>query len=269
MKKLLLSLVAVVLLTSCSNDDTANNIASSSRYTVTQKSYDSGSIENINVFEYTNGKPTMGTFYTPNHIPLSNAIMNYTDGVITSSIIYTGNNIEIGRTNFTYDAQGRITKKVTQEGSYVSTTNYTYNSNNTITSVTTGSNTSTKTFYLNSTGIIYKQEEGSNVYELIFNGTNPISAIYNGSTKTFTYDDNHDTSLIRSNTFGSYLPNAVLAGNYLQDAETVLATKYVLTETSSGEVIRNVYVFNAEGKPTNIKRYSNDVLVSDSDYSYE
>lgn len=269
MKKLLLgALMLASILTSCS-DDSDNNVGNG-LVQMKQTTYDeTGAIEEKFTINYQGGKPTTADSFTPNGVLTSHTIFSYEAGLLHGTMTYSSSNTLLTSTEYTYDGQGRISAIDTQEGTYHAHTGYTFNGDNTITATTNSG--ATRTFYLNSSGLVYKQTNGNSFYEITYSGSNPASATNSfGGTTTFTYDEQHDFALLgMQSPFGNYQPNEVLAAQYLQDANTYAATKYLIAETSPSYSTTHVYTFDEQGRPATRKDYGNGVLQSEVEYVYE
>lgn len=270
MKKLLLgALMLASIFTSCS-DDSDNNVGNG-LVQMKQTTYDeTGAIDEKFTISYQGGKPTTADSFTPNGVLTSHSMFAYNDnGLLIGVITYAANNMLLASTEYDYDSQGRMQSVTGHEDNTTFATLYTYNSDNTITAESTPGGT--KTYYLNSAGLIYKEVTTTSSYELTYNGTNPVSATHSfGGTTAFTYDEQHDFALLGTQPlYGSYQPNEVLAARYLQDANTYAATKYLLAETSPSYSSTYVYTFDEQGRPATRKDYGNGVLQSEVEYVYE
>lgn len=269
MKKLLLgALMLASIFTSCS-DDSDNNVGNG-LVQIKQTTYDeTGAIDEKFTINYQGGKPTTADSFTPNGVLTSHTIFAYDGGLLDGTLTYSPSNTLLSSTEYAYDNMGRIMSVTSQEDDYLMQTAYTFNNDNTITATVNG--TATRTFYLNSAGLIYKEANVNGSYELTYNGTNPVSATHSfGGTTTFTYDDQHDFALLGTQPlYGSYQPNEVLAARYLQDANTYAATKYLLAETSPSYSSTHVYTFDEQGRPATRKDYGNGVWQSEVEYVYE
>lgn len=276
MKKLLLSLTALVMLSACSDDDTAStNNNGLQLKKMNQISYYNGAVESTGVFEFVDGKPSKNLYYSESGALTFYDTFTYENGLLKTIKGYMPNNVLEHQSVITYDAQGRISRYTNEEISneYSGAVSYVFNANNTITATSvSGTNTQTKTYYLNSDNLIYKEVSQNNTYELTYNGYNPVRSQSTYGSKTFEYLDTPTPPAnynIWGNILGSYKANAVLRDNSLQDFELANVTKYIKKEVQEGEVIEYEYTFNDAQLPVKIKRYRNTVLEDETEYTYE
>jgi YD repeat-containing protein len=273
MKKIVFACLSLaVLFMSCSDDDSSPTGNNSPLVSTTQKIYENGELDEIITSEYDNGKITKLDFFTADNVLTGYEEIFYNnDGLLTSVNSYFGTAL-YSSIEYNYDNQGRMTSSHQQsEAQGVDyTRTFTHNSDNTITSTSTNSWEQSKTFYLNSSGIIYKEVSGTSIYELTLNGDTPISLSYNGALTTFEHDAEHDPSLINMNLGpGNFKPNIVLRANRLSNAILSISDKYITKETYDFSVNKYVYTFNEQGLPVKSMDYYNDILVSQMEYFYE
>jgi len=273
MKKLLLScLGAVFLLASCSDDDTSGTTASSSPLvSTTQQIFENGEVVETYTSQYSNGKLTKLQWMSPDNDHSGHTDLVYTsNGLLASTTNYNGT-VVYSKSTYEYDSQQRMTKDI-----YISdvediayNTNFTHNANNTITAVRTGFFESSKTFYMNSDGNVYK-EEGGQTIEITYNGTTAATLSINGVPRTnYEYDAEHNPALININIgAGSFKANNVLRAYGIYDSVEAAANKYIIKEITAGYIWRYVYTFNSSGLPTKKKSYYNDELRSEMLYNY-
>jgi hypothetical protein len=273
MKKLLLPcLAATLLFVSCSDDDNTPGTDPNAVYLKTMKQHMAD--EDI-VFNYTNGRLTSANFTTAGQPTAHTTVVYGEHGLIINITTYDTNNTILSTRSCTYDNQERInhteSHEYTQGVDYSSSTDFIFNTDNTITSTTNSSWGSTvKTFYLNSSTVIYKEVSGDSVYELTLDGENPVAATSAWGTTTFEYDTTHNMLLlgIQSQT-GNYKPNAVLLTNSLEDNDTAIITKYLIKETSGDDVREFQYTFDTAGRPVKRMDYNNGILYNEMEYLYE
>jgi hypothetical protein len=273
MKKIAAAFAALLMLAACSDDDNTAPGNNSPLVKTEQISYSDEGEEYLNIFEYSSGKPVKYSFYTPDDALSQYAEYDYSNGLLASVTGFSGSNEQTYSLEYSYDSSDRLVAIVyeTESGEFDYTVTYTHNADNTIDYQRTGSNPEMKTFFLNSAGYIYKEMSDDGTYELTFSGPNPIYGTSNGvSVTTFEYDQVHDPSLLQlEGGFGNFIANGVLRSQHLSDGRFSTADKYVLKSINPGWSTENVYTFNEAGLPLKLKKYSNDVLVSETDYFYE
>lgn len=277
MKKILLSLTALVMLSACSDDDTANtNNTGPQLKKMTQTSYFNGTVESTGVFEFEDGKPSKNLYYSNSGTLTFYDTFIYNNGLLKSIKGFTANDVLAQQSEITYDALGRIsgsTNEYPVNNEYSKATTYVFNADNTITATTvSGTATQIKKYYLNSDNLIYKEVSENNTYEITYNGSNPVSSRSNYGSKTFEYLETPTPPAnynIWGNILGSYKANTVLRDNSLQDSELANVTKYIKKEVQESEVIEYEYTFNDAQLPVKVKRYRNAVLEDEMEYTYE
>lgn len=170
MKKLnlLLGLLIGFMILSCSSEDTENSQTELSQLVqVEQRRFDSGTLYETIVINYSNQKPELWNFYDGLGLLTFYSEWNYnTNGLISSIEGYLPNGNLDSELVVDYDDSQRIIQTTTTEGNgtFTTTTNFTHNSDNTISSSTdSNGNMSNKTFEINSNGIIDKQVVNGNV----------------------------------------------------------------------------------------------------------
>lgn len=267
MKKIFISLLLITLF-GCSDDD--NSSAGSGLAQTKQTLFDGNSIEEIVITNFRGGKINDMAFYTPENILEFTTGFQYNSSGQVSKITASNPSGQAAySTDYIYDNQQRLKTIQHNSGAYSYVVNYTFNNDNTISAVHSTNPTENKTFYLNQAGLIYKETTSSGYYELTFDGVNPVSGTSGFGTKTFTYDNEHNPALLPYQMIqDAYKPNEVLRARYLYDAETSTANKYVTSETGNSETREYVRTFNAQGYPTLLKSYSNNVLYSQTEYIY-
>ena len=273
MKKLLLPcLAATLLFVSCSDDDNTPGTDPNAVYLKTMKQHMAD--EDI-VFHYSdNGKLASAYYSAAGQLTAHDTLVYNQQELLINITTHNANNTLLFTRNCTYDNQDRINHRESHEYvqgvDYSSSTDYVFNSDNTITSTTNSSWGSTvKTFYLNSNTIIYKEVSGSAVYELALDGENPVTATSGWGVKTFEYDNTHNMSLLNvANQVGNYKPNAVLLTNSLEDNATAIITKYLIKETSGDDVREFQYTFDTAGLPVKRMDYNNGILYNEMEYLY-
>jgi len=275
MKKILLSLTALALLIACSGDDNTPGTATEPQLVrMLQTSYNNGVIDGKSIIEINDSKLLKISYYNAQYIPGGYDTIFYNSNGLASAIKgFSVNNELRTESNYFYDTQGRISHYNIRDGSYLSTTTNTFNSNHTITAVTTDAHyTNSKTYFTNSDNLIWKETAEFNTYEVVYSGLNGISGQGNYYTKTFEYLDvplppaNYN---LWSKIFGSYKANTVLAANILGGNEYAYATKYIKKRTDGDRVVEYRYIFNDNQLPLKVTEYFNGVLNYETEYIYE
>lgn len=273
MKKIKLIILFFLGLTifSCSNSEDSNSSQKLIKFE--QKKYSNGVLEEKNVFVLENEKPYSAHFYNASNELTHKSYWHYTNGLLTSIKGYFPDGTLYIQSNTVYDSSNRIIQTSTNEdnGSYLRTTNFIYNNNNTITSNTNnnGSNSS-KTFEINSNGLIDKEiVSGNTVVSVQYDNSTPISKTVNSVTSNFTY---HATGLfpISEQSFFANNPiNLVLSRNSLDDTLEGLTNKLITDITSTSSDYQYVYTLNENNFPLTRKKYYNGVLINEFTYYYQ
>lgn len=273
MKKLLLALTTVLLI-SCSNDDNTSN--SSKLMKTVSTTYDvSGDQVEVATTNYSNGRITdiSKIYYSdPESIDLYN--YSYYDNGLLSKI--TRNQYgDIAQTlDYIYDDQGRIIKVISSVGESQYEWSLTYNNDNTIES-TNSINSSTKTFYVNGDNHIYKIRNQSPLSDGSFFVNETKIAYEEGNVSSVTHEfitepsvdtsileyyNDYDPSLLGidygSGTFklNSLLIHILDTPNYRIWAFLETNNKYIKNTTFGHNQSQSLnwfysYVFNEDGLP--------------------
>jgi hypothetical protein len=280
MRRIFLLSILITFLISCSNNDDATEpIINPVKQLLKTDNYlyENGNL-NIKIStKYENNKPVTDSVYDSSN-QLSYYSKNFfnTNNLASSIKVYIPNGTLSIENNIIYDNLGKIIKIIKNQpsGSYVF--NYILNSNNTITSeiVSNGSVVSTKTFHLNTNEIIYKEVNGSNTKEFIYDSNkNLIQNTAFNVTYNYEYNEPHlKPSILQfdnSTIVGSTKMNTVLIGNTLDDQNNTFGDKLISKiSTSNGIIYDYVYIYDSDNYPTNVKTYINNQLVSELFYTY-
>ena len=277
MKKLFLLLSIGLLIISCSSEE--NEIAenqTSKLIELEQRQFENGILTEKIIFKYNNNRPTLASFYDENNQLTYTSEWNYSNNNYLSSIKgYLPNGTLNSETNITYDNSNRITQTQTERtegnGTYLTTTNFIHNSDNTINSDTNSNgNTSIKTFEVNNNGIIDKEIINGDVRVSVeYNNLSPITSASFSSTYNYTYQENGSLPFSFENIFGIIRINAVLFQNSLADSIGSLTTELVTGITSGSSSEEYVYTLNEDNFPLTKKDYYNGELTNEFDYTYE
>jgi hypothetical protein len=278
--KLLLLLIFTIFLYSCSNDDVSiEPIVNPTKQLLKKEKflYENGSFNMKITTIYENNKPAIDSAYNSTNqlLYVSKNFFN-TNNLVSSIKVYDSNGILSIENNITYDNLGRITQINNTQPSGSSVFNYTLNSNNTITSerISNGSVVATKTFFLNTNGIIYKEVNGNNNKENTFDLNNNLTQNTAFSvTNNYEYSEPHLKPLTlqfdNSTIVGSVKMNTALIGNTLDDQNNTFGDKLISKITSSNGIIFNyIYTYDSDNYPVNLKSYMNNVLVSEENFTY-
>lgn len=282
MKKLLLSSIIILFLSSCASDSDpiAPSNTEKSLVKVIQMNYYQGSLEERIVFIYENNKPKIDSFYNADRDLTGYSKWSYNSNNLLSSIKgHLPNGTVNYESSLIYDNDNRIIQEDTNEdnGTYISVIKFTHNNDNTISSVTTAGNfNSSKTFHINNDGLVYKETNADNtitVSEVVYNGNNPVSKIAYNNTLTYTYDEvNMPKGIfltLYKNLFGENKANPVLWGNNLDDYVGSSADKFLIKEESNSYMNENKYTFDTDGYPIRKETYYNNELGSELEYIYQ
>lgn len=281
MKKLISLSIISLLFISCTSDDSPTDLIDEGKplFKMIQTRFENGKVHEIIEFTYKNGKPLKSSFYDP-----ENELMGYTDWLyndkklLAATKYYKPNGTQQYQSILTYDSNDRIIKveQTENESNYRNVYEYIHNNDNTITSnAGYGTDIFTKTYHINSDGLIYKETvKGKTTIEVIYHGNNPTSVISNSGTSTFTYDENNLRKGVFLNqlktTFGENKINPILWGYYLENQVGSSSDKYQIKQIfPNGHIEEYNYIFDNDGYPTSMKRHYNDELTDEVEYFYE
>lgn len=280
MKNKLLLLIFTTFLFSCSNDDSSSEPSVNQTKQLFKKEkilYENGNLNMKITTQYENNKPAIDSAYNSTNqlLYVSKNFFN-TNNLVSSIKVYDENGILSIENNITYDNLGRITQILNTQPSGSSVFNFTLNSNNTISSerISNGSVVTTKTFFLNSNGIIYKEVSGTNNKESIFDSNNNLTQNTAYSvTNNYEYNEPHlkpsTLQFDNSTIVGSVKMNTVLIENTLDDHNNTFGDKLISKITSSnGTIFNYIYTYDSDNYPVNLKSYINNVLVSEENFTY-
>lgn len=277
MKKLFLLLAIGLLITSCSSEE--NEISENQTQTlvrVEQRQFDlnSGVLTEKIIFEYENQKPTIALFYDQNNQLMYTSEWNYSSDNFLSSITgYLPNGTLDLQTAITYDDSNRIIKTKRSRGNspYLTTTYFTHNSNNTITSVTDNNgNTLNKIFEINNNGIIDKEIVDGNVITSVqFDDLKPVTNTSYSTIYNYNYLEVGSFPFSFHSIFGNNIVNVVLFQNSLNDSLESFTTKLIEKVESNTTTIEYEYTLNDNNYPLTKKDFYNGKLENEFDYYYE
>ena len=282
MKKLnlFIGFLTGILFFSCSsNDSSSNQETTQNLQTVRteQKIYDfddSSVLEERIVMDYSDGKPILWTFYNSSDEITFKEEMNYSsNGLLTSIQGFSADGTSYAETIITYDSSNRISQTVyaQEDGSFNRTVSFTYNNDNTITSETNSNGfTSSKTFDLNSDGLIHREIQNGNVVVSVnYNNFNPITKTTSFNTYNYEYLDTGSFGSAFSNLFGTNPANVVLFGNSLSNQSDSLTTELISKITSDTSIEEFVYILNDNNLPISMQNFYDGNLRNEYEYTYE
>lgn len=259
-------LILTLILFSCNSDNSDDSTNVPQLIKMEQLSYDNGVLEERIVFEYDNQKPTKATFFNGNNILTASTNFIYnSNGLLAAIKNYSPNSILVSEMTITYNSLNRITKtdrvNLSQPDNHT-TVDFTYNPNNTISSVyTSGINTQERTFELNSNGLIHKEIFNGNVITSVtYDNLKPITKTSYSETYTYSYHCSGIKPISNQAVFGSYYPNTVLFENSLDDFSDELTDALITEIVSTNENERSEYTLNSNNFPATRMLYRNDVL---------
>lgn len=273
MKKAVVLILTLILFSCSSDSDNSTTIPQLIK--MEQLSYNNGVMDERIVFEYNNQKPTRATFFdSNNNLTASTNFIYNSDGLLSTIKDYLPNNSLISEMTITYNSQNKITRTdrvdMSQPNNHT-TVNFTYNPDNTITSVyTSGSTIQERTFELNSNGIIHKEIFNGNVITSVtYDNLKPMTKTSYSKTYTYSYHSTGIKPISNQAVFGSYLPNTVLFDNSLDDSSDELTNALITEIVSTNENERSDYTLNSNNYPTARMLYRNDVLRYSYTFTYQ
>ena len=277
MKKLnlLLTILIGLSILSCSSDDDDNPQTQISQLTkIEQRSFYNGTLEEKIIINYSNQKPELWSFYDETNQLTFMSEWNYsTNGNLISIKGYLPDGSLSSESNISYDNSNRIIQTIRSEenNTYITSTNFIHNSDNTITSNTdSNGNISSKIFEINNNGIIDKEIENGNVIVSVqYDNLKPISKTSYSTTYNYTYEENGSIPITFQSLFGANPINVVLFQNSLNDSSDSLTTELITEIASTSSTEEYVYTLNDDNFPATRKDYYNGELDDEFDYFYE
>ena len=244
---------------------------------VEQNQISNGILSEKIIFEYKNNKPTLASFYNENNeltytsewIYNSSGYLSSTKGSSTSNM---NSNSE---TNIIYDNSNRIIQTIRSEdnNSGSTTTKFTYNNDNTITSESNSGSSVTnrvKTFVLNDNGIIDKEiVDGNIIVQVEYDNFKPKSKTAFSNKYTYTYLENGLLPATFQSLFGNNPINVVLFQNSLNDSSDSLTTELISEISSNTSTEKYIYTLTSDNFPLMRKDYYNGELNNEISYYYE
>ncbi|PZR07019.1 MAG: hypothetical protein DI539_24165 [Flavobacterium psychrophilum] len=272
-KKLFLCLSFSVLFFSCSDNDQQNG-SGTELVKIKTTSYYMGETESSGETLFENGKSISYNVYKGDGTLKETGTYTYDNDLLTSLKGFNVQGQQIYSSDYLYDDLGRLTQKTFSDIDYSGVTNYTFNTDATITATTQSSGSSySRTFSLNADNLIYKEERAVNnyVYEVTYEGSNIVKTKDGNSTRTYEYLSSPLPQNGFANPWGindNYKANVVLRGGQLDAAENYYATKYVSKINSVGMHITYEHTFNDQGLLIKTLSYYNGELEGKTEYFY-
>lgn len=268
-RKYLFQIIFIIIFSACSSDENSEPTLPTLKKTE-QREYSNGQLQSTIITHFNNNKIISFDFYNVNNQLIGREVWSYSNNVLSNIKTFSASNVLVRELNAIYN-NGKLVQTINTEGSYTTTTTFTYNSNNTISSLRNSNGQLTnKTFSLNASGIIDKEyENGILNVSIQFNNFNPTSKISYGSTKVYTY---HETGVFPYNfqeIFGTIPSNAQLFQNNLDNSSDILINKLILNVSTTGFIKQIDYTFNENNQPLTSKTYYNNILASETTYFYE
>lgn len=285
--KLLLCFCAALLLTGCSDSGNTAvetpNTATGDLSEIRTLHYESG-IQYTTVDNYTDGYLTHTDYVQSGSVTWFKDYTYNAQGLMSTYLETTDFGTHTRKQVYTYDTTGRLIKTVfyvNGTADFQMTYDYTPGLiTPTVENFETGNiTTGDRYFYVNSNGVIYKEYDNRNsiedIYEVDYDGYNPISS-YNFNVYTyFTFDNTHDYSLLGINDGnGNFKANGVLRNDWLQNYEAAIANKFILSSERDPdgeypEILTYTYEFAENGKPISREEKLNGAPLSQTEYIYE
>ena len=186
---------------------------------------------------------------------------------------YMQNGTLNSETTISYDNLNRIIKTIRLEenNTYNTTSNFIYNNNNSITSNSNSNgNLFSKTFEINSNGIIHKEiQNGILNTSVQYDNLKPIIRISNSTTYNYTYLETGSLPSSNQSILGGNKVNGVLFQNSLDTSSAYLTTELIKKISSNSSEEEYIYTLNNNGFPLTKKGYYNGELENEYDYTYE
>ncbi len=273
MRKILSIFSLIIIFNACSSDQGINEPTLPNLIKTEQRSYFNNNLEEIIITNYENKKITTESFFDPNNQLVAKTVWGYANNVLSNIKTYSPSNVLVGEFNLTYNNAGKLTQTIRNEGTYTTTTTFSYNGNTISSERNANGYITNKTFTLNANGIIDKEyENGDLMVSIVYNNFNPITKTIHGNfgnTYNLTYSTTGVLPYSYQDIYGTIPSNAQLFQNSIFDSSNILANQLLQTVTSSSFNMNKVYTFNSNNQPLTGKTYYNNVLSSEKTYFYE
>lgn len=266
-------LFSFLVLISCSKDEESTTVGTPTlKLTkIEQKSYFNSVFEEKNVIVFENQKPYSLYSYDATNQLTFKSFWEYTNGKVSAIKGYLPNGTLYLQSNISYNSSNRITQiSTTEDNTYLTTTNFTYNGNTITSNRNSNGSLSSKIFEINSNGYIDKEIVNGNVIMSVqFDNLTPISKTKNSITYNYTYLSNGLVPFSEQSIYGSSPINVVLSRNSLEDTIDILTNKLITNITTTSQNYQCEYTLNSLNFPTTKKEYYNGVLVDEITYFYQ
>jgi antitoxin component YwqK of YwqJK toxin-antitoxin module len=274
MRKILTLLTLTLIFNSCSSDDSSNEPSLPNLLKTEQRSYFNNNLEEVIITNFNGKKIVSESFYDPNNQLVAKTVWGYSNNMLSNIKTFSPSNVLNSEFNLTYNSAGRLSQTNSVEGTYTTTTTFTYNGNTILSERNSNGYITNKTFTLNSNGIIDKEyENGELLISIIFNNFNPVSKTIHGSfgsTYNLTYTSTGISPYSFQDIFGATPTNTQLfQNNSIFDSSNMLANQLLQTVTSTNFNMNKVYTFNSNNQPLTAKTYRNNVLSNEVTFYYE
>lgn len=271
--KITITIISIILF-SCSNNDEDPIIPVDNTTLIgtKQKLFIGGNLVQIVTAEYLNFKVYKEQWYDENESPTGHTDYYYnSDNTLKSYKNYNSNEIITSEFIINYDTQGRIIKTTRSElgDNNNRIVEFTYNSNNTISSVESYAGTIiNKIFELNNLSLVVKEiVDGYESTVVNYSDVYPISMISYNEIYNITY---HNSAKLPDNLalpYGEHYFNQVLAENQLGFHYNKV-DRLVEKIESENYKYEYAYELNNDNTPSKQTRYSNGVKNSEIEYFY-
>ncbi|MCB0475888.1 MAG: hypothetical protein KDC69_09435 [Flavobacteriaceae bacterium] len=279
MKKLnlLVGILLGFIILSCSSDENTNSTSQVPQLIrIDRTSVGLGPGSPIQSAEFINNRPNIINYFDENNNLTYYFVYSYnTNDLLIEIDEFYANNDHRSKTEITYDSQNRIIqiKNENLEFNYTSwTVDYTFNSDNTISSYSESyfSGTQEKTFIINSNGYIDKEIiDGQEVVSTEYENSRLITKTTTFGVFNYSYLETGIFPFTLQNILGSNQINVVLYHNTL-DPDTFLSSLSTdLVSEVSFYNIENLYTINEFSFPLTKTEYLNGEIIYESEYSYE
>ncbi|WP_417194993.1 hypothetical protein [Bizionia sp.] len=275
----LLLIVLIALISySCSDDDVAQTESPRSISKLKLKIYNSNEVERYSIRDYENNRPKTDSFYNNNHELTSYFDWIYEYGMLTDRKGYSANGTLIFNVTISYDNMNRIIQTTnSSNASNIITTDFTYNSDNTISSrQENNSGFLNKTFYINTLGLIHKELNDDGTSEVIYDADNNVIRKTESGVTNYSYDNVNlppDNFPVNENfMFGDYKNNRIIYNNSINAAtynEASTLRKFGIGYQSGTNVVVIDWVLDSDNYPISKKFYSDNQLQIEYEYTYE
>jgi hypothetical protein len=275
---LLLGILIVLIGYSCTSDYVDRTENSKSIFKLKADTYYLNEIDRSLTRIYENNKPKTDSFYDSNNSLTYYFNWIYSNNILISKNGYDANGNLTNALRISYDDMNRITQIIDSGFGLTQTTitNFTYNSDNTITSISEVSGViSNKTFFLNSSGLIYKEVNDNEIIEAAYDSDYNIISKTGFENANYFYDDINlppENFPIGENfIFGSSKTNYIIQNNSINAAvnnDASILPKFATGYQSEMTNLEIEWELDDNNYPINRKLYIQNQLNIDYKYIY-